>query len=221
MFLTGVLIPRHHPQRLIDRQPGENDMRNRNRMRSICVAATTAAMCLASAASAWYGGPWYRPYGSGAMTYERQNTMRHHAWAMDDLAAMLSGRRTFDRAEAVRLAHELEAGFGPELLRDYAPGTWVAGSRTAPWTWDRFARFDAYAKSAKQSADRLAQALAQTVSADDAQAGNLWLAPDLMRRRGMLGRHPEVLVSADAMREYDRLNAMCRSCHALFRLPRW
>ena len=72
------------------------------------LAASAGLLFLGTASAWWYGDPWYRPYGSGAMTYERQNMMRGHGYVMRELSGMFEGRRVFDRDEAVRLARELE-----------------------------------------------------------------------------------------------------------------
>jgi cytochrome c556 len=199
---------------------------------TIGAAALAAGLLLAGAANAWYGVPWDRPLGSGAMTYERQTMMRQHGYAMRDLAAMIEGRRTFDRGEAIRLANELESGFGDALVRNYAPGAVVAGSRTVPWTWRDFGLFVGYSEAARQSADRLAEAMADEPDADEIGAQGAWNPRPAMGRR--LGPRPapyparvgwrrpiDGLISMDAIHEYDRLNATCQSCHALFRGWRW
>ena len=58
--------------------------------RAILAASVTAGLLTISSAHAWYGGPWYRPHGAGAVTYERQNIMRGHGNDMVDLAAQLA-----------------------------------------------------------------------------------------------------------------------------------
>ena len=171
-------------------------------------------------ANAWYGDPWYRPYGSGAMTYERQNMMRDHAWAMQDLAAMFEGRRAFDREEAVRLANEIENGLGDGLIGQTAPGAVVAGSRTAPWTWRNFGAFRGYAEAARQASARLAEALAKEPGDQEVQQRGAWVAqggPGFARR----GYRQGDLISIEAIQEYSRLNATCHSCHVSFRARRW
>jgi cytochrome c556 len=149
------------------------------------------------------------------VTYERQNMMRGHGYSMQELADMLSGRRLFNRAEAARLARELEEGMGDDLIRNFAPGTVVAGSRTAPSTWRHFGAFTSYAKAAEQSSARLADALEKAPAES---------APPMARPmppRGMAygpRRHPGgTQIPVEALQEFGRLNATCRSCHALFR----
>ena len=129
-------------------------MRKTDRKPLFGIAALTAGLLFLGTAYAWYGDPWYRPYGSGAVTYERQNMMRQHGYAMDQLADMLQGRHLLDRDEAVRLVRELEAGFGDELIRNFPPGTVVAGSRTSPRTWRYFGAFRNNADAAEQAASR-------------------------------------------------------------------
>jgi cytochrome c556 len=183
------------------------------------MAALGAGLLVAGTASAWYGDPWYRPYGSGAVTYERQNIMRRHDYTMRELADMLQGRRVLDRAEAARLARELEAGFGQNLIRNYPPGTVVAGSRTAPSTWRHFGAFRGYAEAAKQASARLAEALEQESTAQDVEQTASWVPP---RRMGFgPGRHRRAdRVPMEVVQEFGRLNATCYSCHMLFRGPR-
>jgi cytochrome c556 len=184
------------------------------------LVALSAGMLLATTASAWYGLPWYRPYGSGAMTYERQNMMRGHGYAMRDLASMFEGRRAFNRDEAVILARELEEGFGDRLVRNYAPGAMVAGSRTVPWTWNNFGLFQGYAEAARQASDSLGEALESPPSGKEVRQEGVWVTgPRMLHGRNRL--LDDGLVSMEAIREYGRLNATCHSCHALFRGWRW
>ena len=181
------------------------------------IASLAAGLLLTGSASAWwYGDPWYRPYGSGAVTYERQSMMRGHGYAMKDLADMFAGRRLFDRDEAATLARELGEGFGDNLLRNFAPGTVVAGSRTAPSTWRHFGAFSAYARSAEQSSARLAELLEQD-TADQQRAARM---PPRGMGYGPRGRWSDERIPVEAMQEFGRLNATCYSCHALFRGPR-
>jgi cytochrome c556 len=184
------------------------------------LAALSAGMLLAGTAGAWYGLPWYRPYGSGAMTYERQSMMRGHGYSMHDLSAMFDGRRAFNREEAVILANELEEGFGANLVRNYAPGSMVAGSRTVPWTWRNFGLFQGYAEAARQASSGLADALATPPTGEEVRQQGVWVTePRMLHGRGRL--MSDGLVSMEAIREYDRLNATCYSCHVLFRGWRW
>jgi cytochrome c556 len=184
------------------------------------IAATIALMSVNSASAWWYGDPWYRPYGSGAVTYERQTLMRDHGWAMQDLASMFEGRRAFDRDEAVRLARRLEAALGDKMLENFAPGTRVAGSRVTPWVWRDFGAFRGYAIGARQAAEDLAGALEQVPDSDDVERHNAWMTS----RRPGIGRWSHLsddLVSMQAIQAYTRLNANCHSCHVMFRGGRW
>ena len=183
------------------------------------IAALAAGLLIPGTASAWYGDPWYRPYGSGAMVYKRQNMMRGHGYTMSELADMLEGRRMLNRTEAVRLARELEAGFGDSLIGHFAPGTVVAGSRTSPSAWRNFGAFRGYAEAAKQAAARLAEALDKTSSGQDVQQTANWVPPRRMGY-GPRGHRPVGLVPVEVIQEFGRLNATCNSCHMLFRGPR-
>lgn len=194
-------------------------MKSTLRKRWIGAAALLGGLLVMGSASAWYGGPWYRPLGSGAMTYERQTIMREHGYAMDDLSRMFTGRRTFDRDEAIELARELEAGFGTPLLKDFAPGAVVAGSRTAPWTWRNFGAFQGYTVAARQSAARLAEALETEPTAQTISQKGIWV-PGHARAMAPLSMG-DGAIPLEAVQEYSRLNATCYSCHRLFRGLRW
>ena len=195
-------------------------MKTTDKRRFLGVAAVVAGLLFMGSASAWYGGPWYRPYASGAVTYERQNMMRGHGYTMQELATMFEGRRMFNRDEAVRLARELESGFGDNLIRNYPPGAVVAGSRTLPSTWNNFGAFKGYAEASKQSAARLAEALEKEPTAQDVQKQGVWV-PGPRMGYGDRRHRLEGLVSMEAIQEYSRLNATCHSCHMLFRGGRW
>lgn len=194
-------------------------MKSADRKRISGIVAVSAGLLLMGTASAWYGSAWNRPYGSGAVTYERQNMMRGHGYVMRELSGMLEGRRVFNRDEAVRLARELEEGFGDSLISRYAPGTWVAGSRTAPWTWNNFGAFRGYAEGARQSSKRLAGALDRELTDEEVQQQGVWVPPGM----GHGPRHQQRsgLIPVEAIREYGLLNATCHSCHMSFRARRW
>ena len=187
--------------------------------RLFAVAALAAGLLIPGTASAWYGDPWYRPYGSGAMVYKRQNMMRGHGYTMSELADLLEGRRMLNRGEAVRLARELEAGFGDSLIGNFAPDTVVAGSRTAPSAWSNFGALKGYAKAAKQASTRLAEALEKTSSGKDDQQTANWVPPRRMGY-GPWGHRPADVLPMEVIQEFGRLNATCNSCHMLFRGPR-
>lgn len=191
----------------------------RKTIRLVGVAAI--ALTLVNTANAWwYGDAWSRPYGSGAVTYERQSVMRDHGWAMQDLASMFEGRRAFNRDEAVRLARRLEATLGDEMLKNFAPGTRVAGSRVTPWVWRDFGAFRGYAISAKQAASDLASALEQAPTSNQLEHRDAWMTS----RHPAMGRWSHLsddMVSIQAIQAYTRLNANCHSCHAMFRGGRW
>lgn len=137
-------------------------MKTAGRRQLIGMLAIAVGLMLVSTAAAWY-----QPPGSGVMTYERQNTMHDDGYALQDLARMFEGRRTFDRDEAVRLARELEEGLGEALLPNFSPGAVVAGSRTAPWTWRNFGAFQAYSLAVRQSSRELAEVLDAAPTADE------------------------------------------------------
>jgi len=197
-----------------------NEMKKALKKKSLGIAAISAGLLLMGTAKAWWGTHWYRPYGSGAMTYERQNMMRGHGYAMRELAGMFEARRTFNRNEAVRFARELEAGFDDSLIGNYAPGSWAAGSRTLPWTWDNFGAFKGYAEAARQSSARLAEALEKEPTGEEVEQKGVWI-PSPRVGHGHWGRPRGDIISLDAVQAYGRLNATCHSCHLLFRGSRW
>ena len=198
---------------------GVNEMNKTGIGRLLGIAVIAVGLAIPGFASAWYGDPWYRPYGSGAMVYKRQNMMRGHGYTMSQLADMLEGRRILNRTEAVRLARELEAGFGGNLIGNFAPGTVVAGSRTAPSAWRNFGAFRGYAEAAKQASSRLAEALDRAPSGKDVQQTASGAPPRRMGY-GWWGHRPAGLVPMEALQEFGRLTATCNSCHAWFRGPR-
>lgn len=195
-------------------------MKSMNRKIGWVVAVGVGLLLFSTASAWWVGDPWYRPYGSGAVTYERQNEMRRHGWSMQDLAAMFEGRRAFNRDEAVRLARELESGLGDEMLANFAPGTRVAGSRVAPWVWRDFGAFRGYATGSRQAAADLAEALENAPTGDEVQQQGAWMTS---RRpgHGCWAHLRDDRVSLQAIQAYSKLNANCHSCHMLFRGGRW
>lgn len=198
----------------------DTDMARFMTKRLIGLLGLSAGLLVSTTAAAWYGAPWYRPYGSGAMVYERQTIMRKHGYAMDDLSRMFSGRTMFNREEAVRLARKLEEGFSGKLVANTAPGTLVAGSRTAPWTWNRFDAFQGYNEAAKQSAARLAEVLAESPADGEATGTAVWL-PAGRPIHGRFGSGRDGAIPLKAVQEYQRLQATCYSCHMQFRGLRW
>jgi len=173
----------------------------------------------------WGGGPWSEPgfpssgYG-GALdrTHERQSAMLDHKAAMQAVARMLSGRRSFDRAEAVGLARQIEASAGDNLTRSFAPGDWrrspLSRARIAPGDMETF---KANADALKQAAGELADALEQQPSAEDVRAGRAW-SPNWRMGGPYSGWGNEGgAVTPEAFAAYRRLQATCYSCHANFR----
>jgi cytochrome c556 len=155
------------------------------------------------------------------VTYERQSIMRRHGYAMDDLSRIFDGRRAFDREEAVRLSKELEEGFSGPLVQNTPPGAIVAGSRTAPWTWNNFGTFQGYNEAARQSASRLTKALAKQPTSEEMRTHGIWLPTGRPAAIRPLGFGRDDAIPFEAVKEFQRLNATCYSCHMLFRGFRW
>ena len=181
----------------------------------------------------WGGGPWSEPgypdsgYGPGLYrTHQRQSEMNDHRAAMRSVARMLSGRRSFDRAEAIGLAREIEASAGENLVRLFKPGE----SRRSPLSRARIGEemetFRAHAEALKKAAGELADELEKQPSGEDIWAGRAW-SPDWRRSRrgwGMDGpysqrRNEGGAVTREVFGAYNKLEATCHGCHASFRSP--
>ena len=105
-------------------------MANRKFRFLISSAFLGVTVTIGASAQAYWGGPWGGPgrgpaYGYGHpgpadldRTHQRQSRMRDHRAAMQDLGNMLSGRRNFNRVEAVQLAREIEASSGENLVAE-------------------------------------------------------------------------------------------------------
>jgi cytochrome c556 len=152
--------------------------------------------------------------------------MHDHKAAMQSVARMLSGRRTFDRAEAIGLAREIEASAGENLVQLFKPGDWRKSPLSRARIGDDMETFKAYAEALKEAAGELADELEKQPSAEDIRAGRAW-SPDWRRSRrggGMGGpysrwRNEGGAVTKEVFDAYTKLPATCRGCHANFRSP--
>lgn len=192
----------------------------------------------------WGGGPWSEPgWGEGPRsaygypygghvpafdrTHQRQSEMHDHKAAMRSVARMLLGRRSFDRAEAIGLAREIEASSGENLVRLFETGEW----RQSPLSRaiigdDDMETFTAHAEALEVAARQLADELEKQPSAEDVATGRAW-SPDWHRvRRGWgMGvlyadwRSGDEAVTKGVFDAYTRLRASCHGCHANFRSP--
>jgi cytochrome c556 len=175
----------------------------------------------------WGGGPWsesgypYSGYGRSLdRMHERQSEMRDHRAAMQSVARMLSGQRSFDRAKAIGLAREIEASAGENMARLFKPGDWPRSPLTRARIGDEMETFKANADALKQAAGELADALEKQPSGEDVRAGRAW-SPDW----GMGGRYSRWTnerraVTQQVFDAYTRLRATCHGCHANFRSAR-
>ena len=171
------------------------------------------------------GGPWsesdypYRGYGPVLdRTHQRQSQMRDHRAAMQSVARMLSGRRTFDRAEAIGLAREIEASAGENLARLFQPGDRRRSPLSRARIGEEMETFQAHAEALKVAAGELADALENRPSAEDIRAGRAW-SPD-WRRGGPYRsrwRHEGGALNMQVFDAYSKLRATCNGCHASFR----
>jgi hypothetical protein len=144
--------------------------------------------------------------------------MQDHKAAMQSVARMLSGRRTFDRAEAIALARAIEASAGENLTRLFKAGD---GQRSplsrARIGGDDMETFKANAEALKQAAGELADALERQPSAEDIRGGRAW-SPNW--RWGVpysRGRNEGGAVTPEVFDAYTKLQATCYGCHANFR----
>ena len=181
----------------------------------------------------WGGSPWSEPgypyggYGPSLdRTHERQSEMHDHKAAMQSVARMLSGRRTFDRAEAIGLAREIEASAGENLVRLFKPGDWRRSPLSRARIRDDMETFKVYAEALKEAAGELADELEKQPSAEDIRAGRAW-SPDWRgsRRGWSMGdrysrwRNEGGAVTKGVFDAYTKLRATCQGCHANFRSP--
>lgn len=203
----------------------------------IGAALVGGTMTVGAGAQAYWGdpsgGPWSEPgypysgYGPGLdRTHGRQSEMHDHKAAMQSVARMLSGRRTFDRAEAIGLAREIEASAGENLVQLFKPGDWRKSPLSRARIGDDMETFKAYAEALKEAAGELADELEKQPSAEDIRAGRAW-SQDWRRSRrgGGMGdpysrwRNEGGAVTKEVFDAYTNLSATCRGCHANFRSP--
>jgi cytochrome c556 len=190
----------------------------------------------------WDTGPWPEPgWGRGAWpersypysgfgaardrTHQRQSAMRDHKAAMQAVARMLSGRRAFDRAEAIRLARDIEATAGENLVRSFRPGDWRMSPLSRARIGSDMETFKAYADALQEAAGELADELEKQPTTEDIRAGRAW-SPNWRRSGwgpGVIGgpysrwRNQGGAVTRGALEAYNKLRATCQGCHANFR----
>ncbi|KHF24964.1 c-type cytochrome [Solemya velum gill symbiont] len=196
-------------------------MKTPNRKFLSVVAGLALGIGAIGTASAWYYAPsYYGPHGPNSHKQDRQGMMRDHGWAMRDLAAIIQGRKPFDRREATMLAREIEAGAGENLWRLYSPSSVASpGSRAAPSVWGSFDNFKANAAAMKESADRLADALEKRPTSEDYKQG-VWV-PEYSSPYGNRWGERDGGIIKEALNEYMRLNTICNACHQGYRGSRW
>jgi len=158
--------------------------------------------------------------------------MRDHQRTMRDLDRMLSGRHPFNRAEATRMAREIEASAGENLWRLFRPGDWREGSRSTAIIWGDMDSFKSRAEALKAAAGELADELEKRPTAEDYTEGRA-VMPDWRTQfgdapweRGPWDGGPYSqwgnrggAVSKEAYDAYLKLRDTCHSCHASFRSP--
>jgi cytochrome c556 len=206
------------------------------------------SVTVSAAAQAYWGGPWGDPWsepgwggGPGSepgysfgsfgpmdlnRTHQRQSQMRDHKAAMQSVARMLSGRRSFDRAEAISVAREIEASAGENLVRLFES----ADHRRSPISRARVGEgveaFQARAAALKVAAGALADALEKQPTVEDMRAGRAW-SPDWRRSTRGLGaggpygrwRNESGALTKEVFDAFYKLQDTCHGCHANFRSP--
>ncbi len=175
------------------------------------------------------GGPWSEPappysrYGPAPdRTRERQIQMRDHSTAMQSLVRMLSGRRAFNRAEAIGLARQIEASAGENLTQMFKPGgNWRRSPLSRARVGDDMDVFKHHAIAMMWAAGELADQLEKQPSAEDIRTGRAWSPDwgrgDTWRSRG---RSDRAALTGEVFTAYNNLKATCSNCHANFRTER-
>jgi cytochrome c556 len=142
--------------------------------------------------------------------------------AMQSLARMLSGRRTFNRAEAIGLARQIEASAGENLTQLFAPGgNWRRSSPGRARVGNDIDVFKHYAIAMKWAAGELADQLEKQPSAEDIRTGLAW-SPDWGRGDPYRsrGRNNSEALTREVFTAYNNLQTTCNNCHANFRTER-
>ena len=207
----------------------------------INIVLVGGAMTLGASAQAYWGGPWGGPLGgpwgspwhgpgypyggydvARERTHDRQREMHDHKAAMQSVGRMLSGKSTFDRAEAVHLVREIEASAGENLTRLFKRGD----SRRSPLSRarvDDMNTFKANAEALKAAAGELADELEKEPSAEDIRTGQA-MSPGWKRsmRRGMggpysRGRSEGESITMEVYGAFTKLLGTCNGCHENFR----
>lgn len=173
----------------------------------------------------WRGGPWSEPGGPPGgfrgmdQTHQRQSQMRDHRAAMQSLGRMLSGRRNFDRAEAIALAREIEASAGDNLTRLFkTSGDWRRSPLSRARVGDDIDIFQSHANALQLAAGELADQLEKQPSAEDIRSGRAW-SPDWSRGRPYRShwRDDNSALNREVFNAYNNLRSTCNGCHANFR----
>jgi cytochrome c556 len=138
---------------------------------------------------------------------------------MKSLDRMLSGRRNFDRAEAIGLTREIEASAGENLTRLFeSDGNWQRSQLTRARIGDDMRIFKSHAIALQWAAGELADQLEKQPSAEDIRTGRAW-SPD--RRRGgpyrSRWRNEDGALTREVFDAYTNLRDTCNGCHANFR----
>lgn len=173
----------------------------------------------------YWGGPYWNPYGvprlpsydRAKLRMQRQQMMRDHVEALNDLGDMLYSRYSnyFDRDKAIDLARRIQSGAGPILMGSFHPGAIATdGSRTTPAFWGNEDAFKANADALQATAGALVDEL-QKVPGKGEKA--IYLS------RGPFGDNAgkTEAVSPAVWDRFQDVANTCRGCHAGFRGPRW
>ncbi len=173
----------------------------------------------------WGAGDWPRdealPGAGMTLTWDSRRLMRAHGQNVVVLGLMFTGRQTFDRGVAARLAREIERASGEEMWRRYMPGTPRDGEVNRTLIWQYFLTFRKYAEALRAQATRLARGLERPLRPEDVQAGNFWVPPSPAHpTQGAIGawRDGGGAVTRSTALAFWSLVVVCQDCHTQFRV---
>jgi len=161
----------------------------------------------------YYYYPQMNSFDRSRVVEGRQRHMQRRASTMSQLSNLLSGRYGFDRAEAVRLARNIEKSAGWALTRNFHPGTVIdSDSRTTRSLWGNEEMFRANAETLQSAARALAEELEKTPTEEE---GAVYLRTRSKPGDGVT----TAAVSSQVWQKYSDVSNTCHVCHRNFRSP--
>ena len=160
-----------------------------------------------------YYYPQMNSFDRSRVVEGRQRHMQRRASTMSQLSNLLSGRYGFDRAQAVRLARNIERSAGWALTRNFHPGAVIdSDSRTTRSLWGNEQMFRSNAETLQSAARALAEELEKTPNEEE---GAVYLRT---RSKPGDGVTTEAF-SSQVWQKYSDVSNPCHSCHHNFRSP--